>query len=187
MAGLILMLACQAFAAETAAPKRIRTPEPRPDIPVPAENQAPGTMPSLDGADVMSKAILDAIKKDDPAAAADRFFPSQPFLALKDMPGAANYHKQLVKWYEADIHREHARLKNLVKDITTIEYDRFAKGSCKWKAPGTEHNFIGYWSCYRNRMMVKDGPKSIAVDVRAMINWGSAWHVTHLGPMPKAN
>ena len=67
MVGLSLFVAVQAFAAETVAPKRVRTPEPRPDIPVPTENQAAGTMPSLDGADAMSKAIWEAIKKDDSA------------------------------------------------------------------------------------------------------------------------
>lgn len=189
-AGFIRMIVClsvvvgaQAFGADK-APSRTRTPEPRPDIPVPLENQSAGTMPGWDAAETMARSVVEAILKDDPALASDRFFPETAFLALKDMPGARNYHKKLVAWYEADIHREHARVKGGFADLGKVRFGSFKKGYCKWKAPGTEHNFIGYWSCYRNSVVVGDGTKTMPIDLRAMINWGTAWHVTHLGPMP---
>ena len=64
---------------------------------------------------------------------------------------------------------------------------KFKKGYCKWKAVNSEYNHIAYWSCYKSQIQVKDeitGNISY-IKLKAMINWGQEWKVTHLGPIPK--
>ena len=152
----------------------------KPAVEVPPENQEKGARPALGGAEAMARKILDAIVKDDPAAVADQFFPAAAFDVLKDMPKPRDYHGQLVKWYVADIHREHERLKGATK----VEFDGFNAGRCVWKVIGSEGNKLPYWSCYRNEFHAKVDGQRLSIGLKAMINWGKVWYVTHLGPIP---
>lgn len=149
---------------------------------VPPENQSKGEMPELQAAETMLSQLIPVIEANKVEQAAALFFPKDAFLELKAMAGAGNYHDQLVKWFQADITREHARLQGK----TGWVLERFDKGRCVWKAPGTETNKIGYWSCYRSQFVVRQGETHVTIGLRAMINWGSQWYITHLGPIPKS-
>jgi hypothetical protein len=151
-------------------------------IAIPAENQSKGEMPGVEPAVEMAKRLLAAVQADDPKAVADDFFPAEPFDALKAIAKPGDYYAQLRKWYEDDVHKEHAR----IKDLGPLTFDGFRAGGCKWKAKGTEANSIPYWSCYSNRYFAKTAAgKKVDFGLRAMINWGKTWYVTHLLPLPK--
>jgi hypothetical protein len=135
----------------------------------------------MTSAEEAARRLLDAILADKPDAVLDLFFPEGPFDALKDIAAPSRYHKQLVAWFVADVHKEHAKL----KEATKLAYDGFVPGSCKWKEVGTEANKIPYWSCYRNKFFGKtEAGKRVEFELRAMINWGQSWYVTHLGKPP---
>lgn len=148
---------------------------------IPKENVEKKTMPSIDSLNASGKRLLEAIIKNDPESVKDLFFPLEPFLLLKDMKGSRNYHEKLITWYAADIKREHEK----IKTFSDVVFDSFKVGRCKWKDMGSENNKIAYWSCNRNRLVAKSGKKDISIDVKVLINWGPAWYVTHLGPIPK--
>jgi hypothetical protein len=166
-------------------------------VTTPPENLAKGAMPPLAPAEAMAKRLLDAIVADDPDAVRDAFFPREPFLELKAIQKPGDYWDQLMSWFVADVHREHERLKPLGK----LAFDSFAKGGCVWKDKGSEANKIAYWSCYKNRFYARPvvapeptatgakaakKPERVEIQLRAMINWGADWYVTHLGPIPKS-
>lgn len=150
---------------------------------VPAENVAPGQLLPKDSAEALSKQLLAAVQADDPSLAKDQFFPAEPFDQLKAIAKPREYWNQLMKWYDADIHREAAR----VKDKGPLTFDGFRFGGCKWKAKGSEGNAIAYWSCYSNHFYAKTTgakPERLDFKLRAVINWGATWYVTHFGPIP---
>lgn len=149
---------------------------------IPFENREKGTMPSLQKAEDMLRALTTVLEKNDAAATPALFFPREAFLRLKAMKGAANYYDQLVKWFVADVAREHKKL----GDKTGWVFDGFHKGSCVWKEKGSEYNDVAYWSCYRSHFFLKRENDRVKIDLKAMINWGDAWYITHLGPIPKS-
>lgn len=111
------------------------------------------------------------------------FFPAAAFDQVKGIKDPGAYHKQLLKWFAADIKREHERL----KPAGPWEVDSFKLGSCKWKEKGSEANALPYWSCYKSKLKIKNAKgESNLVEVRALINWGNQWYITHLGPIPKS-
>jgi hypothetical protein len=176
--GVVLMSATPPSSSSVSAPASAR------QVAIPAENASQGPLPDMAPADSMSRRILEAVMKDQPEVAREDFFPEEPFLALKAMPGAANYYKQLVREYETALHREHARVKGLLPagqtfEKTPLEFVRYIRGGCRWKAPGAEYNAIAYHSCFKNRIEARLGEKTIEVPVRVVINWGSRWYVTH--------
>lgn len=135
----------------------------------------------MTSAEVGARRLTQAILADRPDDILDLFFPAAPFDALKAIAAPSSYHKQLVAWFVADVHKEHERLKGAV----TLTYDGFERGSCKWKEVGSEANKIPYWSCYRNKFYAKtEAGKRVELELRAMINWGDSWYVTHLGKPP---
>lgn len=159
-----------------------KTATTNPPADVPIENQIKGTLPPMDAADRMAQKILDGISKNDPDSIVDQFFPLAPFLQLKGIADPTTYHQQLIQWYVADIHREHLRL----KDQMPLVFKSFKKGTCRWMAPKTEANRIPYWSCYRNQVIATGTKGEVVIPIKAMINWGTNWYVTHLGPIPKS-
>ncbi len=155
--------------------------EKKPSVVIPEENQKKGEIPSMAPAEKMGRLMVDAINQKKPQVAASAFFPADPFRNLKGIQDPDAYHKQLVSWFEQDLQREQIRYE---KELP-LTYLGFQKGSCKWKEPGSEANTIAYWSCYRNQMKVKTSKGAeVTIKVRVMINWGSEWYVTHLGPIP---
>ncbi len=169
---LILNLGTYVLAAETVSP---------PPVEIPQENREKGTMPSLQGAETMLAALTPILEKNDATAAPGLFFPREAFLRLKAMKGASGYYDQLVKWFVADVEREHKKLGG--KNGWT--FDGFVKGRCVWKEKGSEYNDVAYWSCYRSHFFLKRENERVKIDLKTMINWGDQWYITHLGPIPK--
>lgn len=147
---------------------------------VPPQNVERGERPGDASALAGAARLLAAIKADDPALAADFFFPADAFDLVKDLPAPGRYHRKLVRWYQEDIHTEHQRFKSSDWQVEKIEL-----GHCKWKEPGTEGNKLPYWSCRRNMVTARAGDRTRRFEIVVLINWGEQWYVTHLGPIRK--
>ena len=149
--------------------------------PIPPENIGQPALPPTSGATVLAQRLVEAIAKDDPASVTDLFFPVEPFLVLKKIPRASDYHTKLVGWFVADIHREH----NRIKQAATLLFRDWKPGHCVWKPIGSEYNQVAYWSCSKSRILADAGRQAVTIEVKTLINWGTDWFVTHLGPIPK--
>jgi len=111
------------------------------------------------------------------------FFPAEAFNQVKGIKDPGAYHKQLVQWFAKDLAREGERLKPGAPWLV----DGFKLGFCKWKEKGSEANAHPYWSCYKSKLKLKNVKnESNVVEIRALINWGNQWFITHLGPIPKS-
>lgn len=117
------------------------------------------------------------------ADASTLFFPAEAFDQVKGIKDPGAYHKQLVSWFAADLVREREGL----KAGAPWSLDSFKLGFCKWKEKGTEANALPYWSCYRSKLKLKNAKNETKqVEIRVLINWGTQWYPTHLGPIPAA-
>jgi hypothetical protein len=148
---------------------------------IPAENKDEGLKSQIETFDPAAQRLLTALEKGTFAEVKDLFFPEPAFLQLKAIAKPADYYGQLVKWYEQDFVREQARFKGR----GPLLFKTMKGGSCKWKAPGTEANRIPYWSCYRRKIELTAAGQNETLEIRALINWGRQWYITHLGPIPK--
>lgn len=148
---------------------------------IPKENIEEGTIPSLENANSTANLIINAITLNDMTVAKEAFFPEAAFLSLKDMTGSELYYKKLIKWYLEDVQRERKKLEGKIN----LKLKKFLPGRCRWMKVGREYNKIAYWSCSRNKFIVTDEKNDYTIELRVMINWGTAWYVTHLGPIPK--
>lgn len=151
------------------------------DFVIPPENKDEALKAQIESFDPGAQRLLTALEKGTFADVKDLFFPEAPFLQLKAIAKPADYYSQLVKWYEQDFTREQARFKGR----GPLVFKAIKGGSCKWKAPQTEANRIPYWSCYRRKIELTAAGQNEVVEVRALINWGRQWYITHLGPIPK--
>jgi len=152
------------------------------ELAIPAENQDETLKASIEAFDAMAQRLLTALEKGSFADVKDLFFPEPAFLQLKAIAKPADYYSQLVKWYEQDFAREQVRF----KDRGPLLFKAMKGGSCKWKAAATEANKIPYWSCYRRKIELTAAGQTETLEVRALINWGRKWYITHLGPIPKS-
>lgn len=148
---------------------------------VPPENRTGGPRPDPMLAETMVRRLFDAIVADDPSLAADAFFPAAAFDLVKAMDEPGRYHKKLLAWFDEDIHIEHKRY----PDVAGLEYAGFEPGKCKWMEIHTEGNKLPYWACRYNAFYGKRDDIKKKFELRVMINWGSSWYVTHLGPVRK--
>lgn len=148
---------------------------------IPPENQQETLKASIQDFDPRAQRLLTALEKGQFADVRDLFFPEPAFLELKAIARPGDYYKQLMSWYEQDFAREQERFKGK----GALVFKTMKGGSCKWKAPNTEANKIPYWSCYKRKIELKAGEKTETLEIRALINWGQDWYITHLGPIPK--
>lgn len=160
--------------------------DPWPAVAIPAVNArdlrtAPARPPPGDAAQ-RARLLFEALRSgsDADVTAAEGFFlPRDPFLAIKDMRGAAGYFATLVRAYRRDI----ATLRAERPELSRAEFRRFVPArSCTWMAVGREANRLPYWSCYRSRIEYSVGARAASLEVRVMIHWGDRWYVTHLLP-----
>ncbi|MBN2803666.1 MAG: tetratricopeptide repeat protein [Deltaproteobacteria bacterium] len=143
---------------------------------IPLQNSKKTTPPSFDTLNEKIKILANNFNTDPATAANDLFFPKEPFLILKDSKNPAKYYRQLLKWYNEDIKNESKNFK-----ANEWEFVKFEPGSCKWKAPGTEFNKIGYYSCVKNSVTLKNKDEIKKFEINVLINWGNNWYITHLG------
>ena len=146
----------------------------------PPENASKGEIPSSDSALTGARNLLDGYVSDNVEKAMSFFFPADAFNIVKDSPNPARYHRKLVDWYKEDFDQERKRF-----STGDWKVDDISLGTCKWKAPGTEANKVGYWSCSRNSVSVSSNGQKRRFEIHVLINWGQTWYVTHLGPVRK--
>ncbi len=151
------------------------------DAAIPLENQQENLRPTIQAFDARAQRLVKALHEGSFDDVKDLFFPEPAFLQLKAIARPGDYHRQLLTWFQNDFKREQDRLKNR----GSIRFKALKGGSCKWKAVNTEANKIAYWSCYRKKIEVELGDKVEVIEVKALINWGPDWYITHLGPIPK--
>ena len=158
-----------------AAPSESATAEPPPD---PANK----LRPPLTSADLEERAahLLDAVVKNEPAAADDFFFPKAPFIPLKDVADPGRYFDQLLATYHRDVAALHAER----KDWSGVSFVSFELGTPPtWVAPGKEYNKIGYFRTFGGKLRYRAGDKTKEMNVSTIISWGGRWYVTHLSPI----
>lgn len=164
--------------------------DPWPSIAIPSENARSATSPTprppAGDAAERARGLVEALRAGTPAsqeAAMHFFLPREPFLAIKDMSGAAGYFSTLTRAYRRDIEA----LRREMPTLSRATFVRFELSrACAWMAPGREANRLPYWSCYRSRLVVNAGGRDQSLEVRVMINWGERWYVTHLRPWRRA-
>jgi hypothetical protein len=147
---------------------------------VPPENREKGERPAPDSGVEGASLLLSALADGNPSLAHGFFFPAEAFDLVKDLPVPGRYYRKLLAWYDEDIRAEHRRFRGGDWQVAELRF-----GNCKWKEPGSEGNKLPYWSCYRNLLVAEDGDRKRRLEIRAMINWGQSWYVTHLGPVRK--
>lgn len=160
--------------------------DPWPSIEIPASNRrglrSPAPRPGAGDVEARARLLARALRTGDDAdiARAEGFFlPRDPFLAIKDMSGAAGYFSTLLRWYRRDIARYRARHPWLSRArFVRFELSR----ACTWMSPGREANRLPYWSCYRSRLVLAHDGREERVESRVMIHWGAQWFCTHLAP-----
>jgi len=160
--------------------------DPWPSLAIPANNardlRAAPTRPPPGDAEARARLLFEALRQGTPdtLTAAERFFlPREPFLAIKDMRGAAGYFATLVRAYRRDI----ATLRSERPELARATFRRFVPArACTWMAIGREANRLPYWSCYRSRIEYDVAGQTRSLEVRVMIHWGDQWYVTHLSP-----
>jgi hypothetical protein len=121
--------------------------------------------------------VWDAIVKDDPALAADAFFPRDPFLKIKAISDPGRYYDQLRARFDADIHALHAR----TPDLARAKLERFElarRGG--YVKPGEEANRLPYWASRHSRLYYRVDGALRSLEVRVVIAWERKWYVIHL-------
>jgi hypothetical protein len=160
--------------------------DPWPSLAIPSQNlrtaTSPTPRPPPGDIEVRARHLVDALRTgatSDVENAMDFFLPRDPFLAIKDMSGAAGYFNTLTRTYRRDI----AAYRTEVPSLSGASFVRFELSrACTWMAAGREANRLPYWSCYRSRLVVRTNGRDQSLEVRVMINWGDHWYVTHLRP-----
>lgn len=160
--------------------------DPWPSIAIPSQNardaRAPTPRPPAGDAADRAHLLFEALRTGSPdrsEAALAFFLQREPFLAIKDMSGAAGYFSTLTRAYRRDIETYRREM----PELSSATFARFELSrSCTWMSPGREANRLPYWSCYRSKLFVRAGGRERALEVRVMINWGERWYVTHLRP-----
>jgi hypothetical protein len=116
--------------------------------------------------------LASALESGNADEALDFFLPREPFLAIKDMSGAARYYDTLVRWYRQDIARMRAELPRGAR-VTFVRFEPSSR--CTWMTVGREANRLPYWSCYGSRLVVRVGGRERSLRVNVLINWGTRW------------
>jgi hypothetical protein len=160
--------------------------DPWPQIPIPPQNDAnlrrAPARPGPGDASERAAHLVRALSGEDPGIADDFFLPREPFLAIKDMSGAARYYATLMRWYRRDIETYRSQIRG-ASNVSLVRFEPSQR--CTWMSIGREANRLPYWSCYGSRLVVQADGRELTFRVHVLIHWGDQWYVTHLGPIPQ--
>jgi hypothetical protein len=123
------------------------------------------------------RALFGAIVADDPALAADAFFPREPFLRVKDIRDPGLYFDQLRRRFDSDIHALHRS----IPGIESAVFERFElsqRGG--WVAVHEEGNRLPYWASRHSFVYFRAQGRLQKLEVRVLISWQDHWYVIHL-------
>lgn len=178
-AGLALSLTLAAVAPAYA--------DPWPSIEIPAGNRArqtsPPPRPAVGDLAARAQTLVDALNGDAGANGEPLFLQREPFLAIKDMRGAAGYFATLLRWYARDIEAMRAELPRGAGRWAVARVELSSR--CVWMTEGREANRLPYYSCYGSRLVLARNGREHTVRLNVLINWGASWYVTHLGAIPQ--
>lgn len=127
--------------------------------------------------------LFEAIARDDPALAADTFFPRAAFLLVKDMRDPGQYYDRLRRRFDEDIHVLHRTFLG----IERAQFDRFElarRGG--WVRPHEEANLLPYWAARHSFLHFKIDGQPQRIEVRVLISWDDKWYVIHLNEFRNA-
>jgi hypothetical protein len=148
---------------------------------VPAHNRADlreaPPRPEIGDAAEKAARLFDAIVHDDPARAADFFFPRAAFVLVKAIPHPERYYDQLRRRFDTDIHALHAA----TPDLARAQFDHLelvTRGG--WVAAGDEGNRLPYWACRHAWLHYRVAAEARKIEVRVLITWDDHWYVIHL-------
>jgi hypothetical protein len=148
---------------------------------VPAHNAAdlkePPPRPDVGDAADKARRLFEAIQRDEPAVAADFFFPREAFLQVKAMAEPGRYWDRLRKRYDDDIHALHAAHPELA-GAEFVRFELVKRGG--WVKVGEEGNKLPYWVSRHSWLHYKVGDKPGKLEVRVCITWDGRWYITHL-------
>jgi len=140
-------------------------------------------MPSIESRSYRTRIELlwRAIVRDEPALAADAFFPVVAYEQVKAIPKpSADWNARLMKAFARDIHAYHKKIGDEPERARLLRLD-VPLDKAKWMAPGTEGNKLGYYRVLRATLRYVNGSgKEGALDVTSMISWRGEWFVVHL-------
>lgn len=140
--------------------------------------------PKAEGAlfESRSKALWDAIVKDDPEIAMPFFFPVSAYLQVKDVGSpASDWKHRLVSAFKRDVHALHAKLGERADAAKLVRFD-VPDDRAKWVEPGEEYNKLGYWRVYGTRIVytIGESTRERSFEVSSLISWRGEWFVVHL-------
>jgi hypothetical protein len=133
--------------------------------------------PPIGDLEPRARALFDAIVHDDPARAADSFFPRDAFLQVKAMQNPGRYFDRLRARFDQDIHALHRSL----GDLSGAQYERFElarRGG--WVGVGEEGNRLPYWASRHSFLYYRQNGGLKRFEVRVVITWQERWYVIHL-------
>jgi hypothetical protein len=186
------------------AAHRVASPPPRPTTSSAAPTTAlppgttsttsttvdPGTLPQTgtrpSGADPAFLARINllwqAIVTGGSAVAVPAFFPEAAYLQVKAIANAdADWHQRLLRLYDADIARLHARVAGQPATLVSIDVPDAA---ATWVPPGAEYNKGSYWRVYGTVVHYLVGGRPATFPVRSLISWRGEWYVVHFTTPP---
>ncbi len=149
---------------------------------VPNENKVgidPPPRPPAGDAEQRARQLLSAIVADEPALAADFFFPQEAFRKVKAMAKPDRYWRKLFARYQKDIHALHEQLGEVQPD--NVHFERLEvvrRGG--FVRRGEEGNALPYWAARHNRLHYTRDGRAEKIEVRVLITWGRRWYITHL-------
>jgi hypothetical protein len=149
-----------------------------------ADGRLPQTAERPDVASVAfrarSRALFDAIARDDVDHAMPFFFPLPAYAQVKAIANpSADWHARLVSHYARDIHALHATLGPHASHATFVAAD-VPVDRARWVEPGEEYNRIGYFRVYGTKLRGEIDGAPVAVDVTSLISWRGEWYCVHL-------
>jgi hypothetical protein len=148
---------------------------------VPAHNRADQTSapprPPAADAEAKVRRVFEAIVHDDPARAADSFFPRAAFLLVKDMKDPGAYYDRLRRRFDEDVHSLHRAFVG----IERAQWDRFElaqRGG--FVRPHEEANLLPYWAARHSFLHFRIDGQPQRIEIRVLISWDDLWYVIHL-------
>jgi hypothetical protein len=150
----------------------------------------PGTLPQTrarpSGTDPAFLARMNllwqAIVTGDPSVAVPAFFPEPAYLQVKAISNAdADWHQRLLRLYDADIARLHARVTGQPATLVSIDVPDAA---ATWVLPGAEYNKGSYWRVYGTVAHYTVSGRAATFPVQSLISWRGQWYVVHFTTPP---
>ncbi|HTM44010.1 MAG TPA: hypothetical protein VL137_03590 [Polyangiaceae bacterium] len=133
--------------------------------------------PPVGNAADKARVLLEAIKQDQPALAAEFFFPRDAFLLVKAIKNPGHYWDQLKQRYEDDIHTLHRTTADLGK-AEFVGLEIVKRGG--WVHKHKEGNALPYWASRHSILHYRVGSDERKLEVRVLISWDDQWWITHL-------